>query len=883
MEVDAEENSNDNSMDSDESDVDEDLIEAEVDRLEKELSENIFQYQLHLDLINNLKKLVDLDRLRSARKRMSEQFPLAPNLWMDWLQDEQKIATSTEEKEKIVELFEKAVKDYLSVEIWLEYVQFSIGLYMTDFEKIRNVFERSLTAAGLHVPKGSLLWETYIEFEVTYLSMISKETEEYENQLKKIANLFKRQLSCPLFGIDETYERFNMWLEDNVGTASKSIIDKSMVENIYKKSKEKLLKIEQFENNLISESDNLLQYYKEYLEHEKSKEGSPVRVQVLYERLVCDLCLNEECWTEYIDYVSTVLRNGEVAIEICKRAIRNCPWSCAIYQSYIRNLEKFEHPHKEINEAVEQAVSSGLQVPQDFKNIWMTYLEYLRRWFDNPDLSKEEEKKRRDDLIAAFSRASEYLSQLEDADPDFSITQFWARIEAIYFKNLEKSRSLWSGIVSVERNKTAEMWLEYINLEKAYGDSKHLRKLYPRALLNTKDWPEYVAKAWINYERDEGTLESYENCLSKVKARMKQVKEQREKEEAKKAEIYREQNDAKFAARRAKKAGLGYKEKNTKTEDVPENKPKQITGYKRKQTSENEGSEVSPSKKTKQEEALTSEDIVNKLLQEKEQAHGVSVKHDPSKDDRTVFVSNLDFSTEEGIIRDTFSSCGTITDLRLVKDFKGRSKGFCYVEFEKQKEAAAALKKDRELLEGRPMFVSKCDPDKETRTTGFKYKTGLEKNKLFVRGLPFTTTVEDLKELFGKHGALKDVRLVTFRNGHSKGLAFVDFEDEVSAAQAILKTDGTLVGDKEISVAISNPPERKQETSLLKSVQSLGGGPKDAGPRGRGRTQISFVPRSLQVQTAATNSMANLSIASPAPNGNEQKKLNNDDFKKLLS
>lgn len=29
-----------------------------------------------------------------------------------------------------------------------------------------------MTAAGLHVPKGSLLWETYIEFEITVLFMI---------------------------------------------------------------------------------------------------------------------------------------------------------------------------------------------------------------------------------------------------------------------------------------------------------------------------------------------------------------------------------------------------------------------------------------------------------------------------------------------------------------------------------------------------------------------------------------------------------------------------------------------------------------------------------------------------------------------------------------
>lgn len=56
--------------------------------------------------------------------------------------------------------------------------------------------------------------------------------------------------------------------------------------------------------------------------------------------------------------------------------------------------------------------------------------------------------------------------------------------------------------------------------------------------------------------------------------------------------------------------------------------------------------------------------------------------HDSSKDNRTVFVSNLDFSTEETTIRDIFQTCGKIADLRLVKDYKGRSKGYCYVEFE---------------------------------------------------------------------------------------------------------------------------------------------------------------------------------------------------------
>jgi hypothetical protein len=144
-----------------------------------------------------------------------------------------------------------------------------------------------------------------------------------------------------------------------------------------------------------------------------------------------------------------------------------------------------------------------------------------------------------------------------------------------------------------------------------------------------------------------------------------------------------------------------------------------------------------------------------------ESEHGVSVVHDSSKDDRTVFVSNLDYSVGEATLREFFSSLGTITDLRLVKDFKGRSKGYCYIEFSSpvsnslsshfgihvnkynfshyilylfQAEAEAALKRDRECIDVRPVFISRCDSDKDTRQPGFRYSTILEKNKLFVKG-----------------------------------------------------------------------------------------------------------------------------------------------------
>lgn len=56
---------------------------------------------------------------------------------------------------------------FLAVSVWLEYVQFAIGGMAEEdgIQKTRDVFERAVTAAGLHVTKGTMLWEAYREFE----------------------------------------------------------------------------------------------------------------------------------------------------------------------------------------------------------------------------------------------------------------------------------------------------------------------------------------------------------------------------------------------------------------------------------------------------------------------------------------------------------------------------------------------------------------------------------------------------------------------------------------------------------------------------------------------------------------------------------------------
>lgn len=82
--------------------------------------------------------------------------------------------------------------------------------------------------------------------------------------------------------------------------------------------------------------------------------------------------------------------------------------------------------------------------------------------------------------------------------------------------------------------------------------------------------------------------------------------------------------------------------------------------------------------------------------------------------------------------------------------------------------------------------------------------------KVFVGGLPFSTTDDELRELFAAHGTVASAVVVRDRDtGRSKGFGFVEFEndDEGKAAQNAL--NGSEVGGRTISVDQARPKENR--------------------------------------------------------------------------
>ncbi len=84
-------------------------------------------------------------------------------------------------------------------EIWLEYVQYSIGGMGAQggIERVRSIFERALTAVGLHMTKGTSIWEAYREFEIVILSTVQVFTlGSYSDLLPNISMALNCYKNC---------------------------------------------------------------------------------------------------------------------------------------------------------------------------------------------------------------------------------------------------------------------------------------------------------------------------------------------------------------------------------------------------------------------------------------------------------------------------------------------------------------------------------------------------------------------------------------------------------------------------------------------------------------------------------------------------------------
>ncbi len=170
---------------------------------------------------------------------------------------------------------------------------------------------------------------------------------------------------------------------------------------------------------------------------------------------------------------------------------------------------------------------------------------------------------------------------------------------------------------------------------------------------------------------------------------------------------------------------------------------------------------------------------------------------------RTIFVKNLNFTTVEAKLADTFESAkvGKIVSVRIVKNSKDKTKsmGYGFVEYATEESAVDAIKTlqnvildehslklsiskkklaDRQVKEQRSKLkrkaVTEADNPEAEKATG----------KLMVKNLAFEATRKDLVQMFDSFGKVKKIRIPKKFDGTHRGFAFVEFFTKEDAKNA---------------------------------------------------------------------------------------------------
>jgi len=80
--------------------------------------------------------------------------------------------------------------------------------------------------------------------------------------------------------------------------------------------------------------------------------------------------------------------------------------------------------------------------------------------------------------------------------------------------------------------------------------------------------------------------------------------------------------------------------------------------------------------------------------------------------------------------------------------------------------------------------------------------------RIYVGGLPYSATEEDLENLFSSAGSVKDVSIITDRyTGQAKGFGFVEMDSDADADAAIAALNGTQMGGRTLTVNEAKPRE----------------------------------------------------------------------------
>lgn len=179
---------------------------------------------------------------------------------------------------------------------------------------------------------------------------------------------------------------------------------------------------------------------------------------------------------------------------------------------------------------------------------------------------------------------------------------------------------------------------------------------------------------------------------------------------------------------------------------------------------------------------------------------------------RKLYIGNLDFRTDQGYLRDKFGKYGELTDVFVPRDDRGDSRGFAFITYAEKRDAEDAVDGMHDSkLDGRRITCNVAKPRPPQRggdrrgsrggRGGRSPRRDRPSRKIYVGNLPIDVRESEIEDMYKKFGKIVRIDLKT--PSRPPAYAFVEFDDERDAEDALRDTNNTKFGGEYLRVEFS--------------------------------------------------------------------------------
>ncbi|KAK1281794.1 putative polyadenylate-binding protein [Acorus calamus] len=197
-----------------------------------------------------------------------------------------------------------------------------------------------------------------------------------------------------------------------------------------------------------------------------------------------------------------------------------------------------------------------------------------------------------------------------------------------------------------------------------------------------------------------------------------------------------------------------------------------------------------------------------------------------------LYMKNLDLEVAEEILWEKFSEFGKITNLTIVKDDNGNSRGFGFVNFDNPEDAKKAMEAmNGKKLGSKALYVARAQKKVEREEIlrhQYEEKQKEQFNKfkasnIYIKNIDDDVDDDALREHFSKCGTITSAKIMRDDKGISKGFGFVCFSNPEEASKAVSTLHGCMFHGKPLYVAIAQKKEERQAQLQQQYAQQIAG------------------------------------------------------------